>query len=59
VAANPHRDRGLHPLHLTAADKQAVIAFLRALSGTVDDGSRAAGELTQTGHGQHQDDVQR
>ncbi|MBI3209689.1 MAG: cytochrome-c peroxidase [Candidatus Solibacter usitatus] len=35
---NPWLDPNLQPLHLTPADKQALIAFLRALSGTVRDG---------------------
>ena len=36
--ANPHRDPELRPLHLVPAEKQALEAFLRALSGVVQDG---------------------
>lgn len=36
--ANPHRDVDLRPLLLTPAEKQALEAFLRALSGTVTEG---------------------
>jgi cytochrome c peroxidase len=36
--ANPQRDAELRPLHLTPAEKQALEAFLRALSGTVQEG---------------------
>jgi cytochrome c peroxidase len=36
--ANPHRDVELRPLHLVPAEKQALEAFLRALSGTVTEG---------------------
>lgn len=36
--ANPHRDAELRPLHLVPAEKQALEAFLRALSGTVTEG---------------------
>jgi cytochrome c peroxidase len=36
--ANPHRDPELRPLQLTAGEKQALEAFLRALSGIVQDG---------------------
>jgi cytochrome c peroxidase len=36
--ANPNRDAELHPLRLTASEKQALIAFLHTLSGTVSDG---------------------
>ena len=37
--ANPHRDPELHPLRLSADEKQTLAAFLRALSGTVSDGN--------------------
>lgn len=36
--ANPNRDPELHPLRLTATEKQALIAFLRSLSGAIRDG---------------------
>jgi cytochrome c peroxidase len=32
---NPYRDPELRPLRLTAAEKQALLAFLRALRGTI------------------------
>jgi hypothetical protein len=38
---NPHLDAELHPLHLTVAEKTALAAFLRSLSGTVVDGPGA------------------
>src|SRR5262245_31362335 len=37
---NPHLDREIAPRNFKPADKQALIAFLRALSGTVLDGAR-------------------
>ncbi len=36
--ANPHLDGNIVPLHLSAEEKRALLAFLRALSGTVRDG---------------------
>ena len=36
--ANPNRDPELHPLRLTATEQQALIAFLRSLSGAIRDG---------------------
>ena len=36
--ANPFRDRELRPLGLTDAEKQALLAFLRSLSGDIQDG---------------------
>jgi len=36
--ANPFRDRELRPLGLTVADKQALLAFFRSLSGNVREG---------------------
>jgi len=36
--ANPYRDEELRPLHLTAEEKNALEAFLRALSGRVQEG---------------------
>lgn len=36
--ANPNRDPELHRLRLTAPEKQALIAFLRSLSGAIRDG---------------------
>ena len=41
--ANPNRDPELHALHLTASEKQALIAFLHTLSGTVSEGVHTAG----------------
>lgn len=35
---NPNLDGEIHPLHLTIVEKQAVIAFLESLSGTVQQG---------------------
>ncbi|MDQ2945489.1 MAG: cytochrome-c peroxidase [Acidobacteriota bacterium] len=37
--ANPNLDENLVPLHLSKADKQALLAFLRALSGSIRDGN--------------------
>jgi cytochrome c peroxidase len=37
---NPHLDREIASRNFTLADKQALVAFLRALSGTVLDGAR-------------------
>ena len=36
--ANPNRDPELRALHLSVTEKQALIAFVHALSGTVSDG---------------------
>jgi cytochrome c peroxidase len=36
--ANPWLDENIQPLKLTAEEKRALLAFLRALSGTVRDG---------------------
>ena len=36
---NPGLDENIVPLHLSKADKEAILAFLRALSGTVRDGN--------------------
>jgi cytochrome c peroxidase len=36
--SNPHLDPEIRPLRLTAADKPALVAFLRALSGQVREG---------------------
>ena len=33
-----HRDHIIVPLRLTSYEKQAIVAFLKALSGTVRDG---------------------
>ncbi|MFQ5927128.1 MAG: cytochrome-c peroxidase [Terriglobia bacterium] len=35
---NPHLDSELRPLRLTAEEKQALVVFLKALSGTVQEG---------------------
>ena len=35
---NPNLDSDLHPLQFTAAEKQALIAFLRSLSGRIREG---------------------
>ena len=32
---NPHLDREIRPLNLTAAEKKALVAFLEALSGDI------------------------
>ena len=36
--ANGYLDENIVPLHLSAEEKRALLAFLRALSGTVRDG---------------------
>jgi cytochrome c peroxidase len=36
--ANPHIDPEIRPLHLAAEERQALIAFLRSLSGTIHAG---------------------
>jgi cytochrome c peroxidase len=36
--ANPYLDENIAPLHLSGEDKRALLAFLRALTGTVRDG---------------------
>ena len=36
--ANPGLDSELHPLHLTAEEKPALIAFLKSLSGKIRQG---------------------
>ena len=38
--ANANRDPELRPLHLTPNEKQALVAFLGSLSGTILDGVR-------------------
>jgi cytochrome c peroxidase len=38
--ANPNLDGDLHPLHLTADEKSALVQFLRSLSGDVREGKR-------------------
>ena len=38
--ANPNLDEDLRPLHLTAEEKSALIAFLHSLSGNVREGMR-------------------
>ncbi|MEE8117738.1 MAG: cytochrome c peroxidase [Gemmatimonadales bacterium] len=35
---NPYRDPVLHPLHLSGAERAALLAFLRSLSGTIREG---------------------
>ncbi len=35
---NPHIDAELHPLHLVAEEKQAFVAFLKSLSGSIREG---------------------
>jgi cytochrome c peroxidase len=37
---NPHIESSLRPLRLGAAEKQALAAFLRSLSGTIQEGAR-------------------
>jgi len=36
---NPHIDPEIHPLHLAADEKQALVALLKALSGTIREGA--------------------
>ena len=38
--ANPNLDEDLHPLHLTAKEKRALVEFLGSLSGNVREGKR-------------------
>ncbi len=40
--ANPNLDPEIRPLRLTTAEKQAVVAFLKRLSGAIGAGSRSA-----------------
>jgi cytochrome c peroxidase len=35
---NPHIDPEIHPLHLSVEEKQALVAFLRSLSGSIQEG---------------------
>jgi cytochrome c peroxidase len=35
---NPNLDPELRPLHLTAAEKRALLAFLESLSGSISEG---------------------
>ncbi len=44
--ANPYLDLQLRPLNLTAAEKRAFLAFLRALSGEIRQGT-FPGDITQ------------
>jgi cytochrome c peroxidase len=37
---NPGLDEDLRPLHLSSGEKQALVSFLRSLSGTIRDGNR-------------------
>ena len=37
--ANPHLDRRIRPLNLTEEEKSALVAFLKALSGEVREGT--------------------
>jgi cytochrome c peroxidase len=39
--ANPHLDPELRPLRLSPAEKQALLAFLRSLSGNIREGRLA------------------
>lgn len=47
---NPHLDQEIRPLRLTAADKQALVGFLKSLSGSIREGRRlrAALKIRQT-----------
>ena len=36
--ANPYLDPAIRPLNLTEEEKAALVAFLRSLSGTVQEG---------------------
>jgi cytochrome c peroxidase len=40
---NPQLDPEIKPLHLTAEEKRALVAFLRALSGEISEGAGAGG----------------
>ncbi len=40
--ANPYLDEQITPLHLTSADKHAIVAFLRKLGGTIEEGKSVA-----------------
>jgi cytochrome c peroxidase len=39
---NPRLDAEIRPLRLTAAEKQALLAFLRSLSGSIREGRLAS-----------------
>jgi cytochrome c peroxidase len=41
---NPQLDPEIKPLHLTAEEKRALVAFLRALSGEISEGAGAGGQ---------------
>jgi cytochrome c peroxidase len=41
--ANPGIDPEIHPVHLTADEKRALVAFLRSLSGTIREGASVPG----------------
>ena len=43
--ANPHLDQEIRPLRLTAADKQALVEFLKSLSGSIREGRRPRAAL--------------
>ncbi len=45
--ANPYLDPALRPLNLTAAEKRALLAFLRALSGEIREGTLSTSDITQ------------
>lgn len=36
--ANPHIDPEIHPLRLATGEKQALVVFLKSLSGTIREG---------------------
>lgn len=48
---NPYLDREIHPLKLTGDEQQALIAFLRALSGEVREGLSNGGGDTLRARG--------
>ena len=36
--SNPNLDPEIHSIHLTVAEKQALVAFLKSLSGSIREG---------------------
>ncbi len=40
---NPHLDTDIRPLNLTAEEKKALVAFLKALSGNIRSGWKGPG----------------
>lgn len=47
--ANPYLDPEIHPLRLTVDEKQALVAFLETLSGSIREGDRARRDAVSAG----------